>query len=186
MAALGERRRAATSLVFLARWACRIAICSCIIVVFNPVILPITFLAATLGIEVSVPNAVLALVTVLVVKHSLRIRSMSSYTWLFADIAAVAQLSLSVDLEDDLRRPLIRPFVFLFFVILWLILGVKCSAVLLILFGFADYLIWKELIANTISLGAIELCILYLGVLCIWVALANAMLRNVKMVRNEY
>ena len=183
MKTLEWKKKAGQFWLFLARYAIWVLTVFVTIVFFNPVTLPITMLAATLGIEVSVPNAVLALGTILAVKHALRVRSVVSHIWLFTDIAVVAQLSLSVDLDDDLRRPLIRPCVSLFFVTLWLILGAKCSAVLLILFGFADYVMWKQFIADTISLGAIELCILYMGVLCIWVALACEMLRNANMVR---
>ena len=91
--------------------------------------------------------------------------------------------SLSIDLNDDLRRPLIRPRVFIFFAILWLVLKAKCSAILLILFGFADHLIWKQFIADTINMDAVESRALYMGVLPIWFVLAHAMLRNANMVR---
>ena len=181
MKILDWKKKAGQCWLFLARFTIYFASIFMIIVLFNPVTFPITMLAA---LTLSVPNAVLALGTILVVKHALRVRSMVSRIWLFTDIAVVAQLSLSIDL-NDLRRPLIRPCVFLFFVILWLILGAKCSAALLILFGFADYLIWTQFIAGTISLGAIrvELCALYMGVLPIWFVLAYAMLRNANMVR---
>ena len=182
MKILDWKKKAGQCWLFLARYAMWVLAMFVIIVFFNPVTLPITMLAATLGIEVSVLNAVLALGTILVVKHALRVRSMVSHIWLFTDIAVVAQLSLSIDL-NDLRRPLIRPCVILFFAILWLVLGAKCSAASLILFGFADYVIWKQFIADTINMDAVELCALYMGVLPIWFVLAYAMLRNANMVR---
>ena len=182
MKCLEWKKKAGQFWLFLARYDIWVFTVFVTIVLFNPVTLLITMLAATLGIEVSVPNAVLTLGTILAVKHALRVRSMVSHIWQFTDIAVVAQLSLSIDL-NDLRRPLIIPCVFLFFVILWLILGPKCSAASLILFGFADYVIWKQFIADTINMDAVELCALYMGVLPIWFVLAYAMLRNANMVR---